>query len=286
MPRKHVTHYAGASSRIDFSDLSRLGPAYMIQPKIDGAYCHVHLDATGCIQRISSRTGRDYTGDRVSGLLGEFVGYPGSVLIGELEAHTTAGNKAAQEFGQRRVHLFDIAFGYDCQPLAHLPYSERRAELYRMQALIDTHGPGQSWYSSAHGIRDKSTGWFATKTARSTALTPIVPQVAPVAASELWDQVRAGKLEGLVAVAQSAPLGRRGAKRKCKPVRSIDALVMSVDSRTVLCLYGSGYFTVSKGSRNVQKGDMLEIRMDGWYDSTTPRFPRIERVRHDLMVDC
>jgi ATP-dependent DNA ligase len=286
MPRKNVRHYAGASSRIEYSALSKLGRAYMVQPKIDGAYCHLHLDATGCIARVSSRTGRDYSGDQVSHLLGQLVGYPGAVLIGEFEAHTTAGNQAAQEFGARRVHLFDLAFGYDTRPLHHQPYSERRAELCRMQALVDTYGPGQSWHHSEHGIRDKSTGWFATKSHRSTALTPIVPQFAPNATDELWDQVRAGRLEGLVAVAQNAPLGRRGAKRKCKPVRSIDALVMGVDSRTVLCLYGAGHFTVSKGPRNIQKGDMVEVKHDGFYDSTTPRFPRIERVRYDIMVDC
>ncbi len=286
MSRKHIKHYAGASSKLTPSALAKLGPAFMVQPKIDGAYCHLHLDATGQIARVTSRTGNDYTGASVDGLIGQFVGYAGAVLIGELTAHTTSGNLDAKTFGARRVHLFDMAFGADTRPLAHLPYSERRAELFRMQAAVDAFGPGQSWRQTRTAPQSKRSGRFCRKTHRGTALTPIVPQVRAQAASELWDQVKAGTIEGLVAVSQNAPLGRRGSKRKCKLDDTIDVLILGHDARLAGYLYGSKEYTVTRGKCKAQKGDMVSLKHNGFYPSGEPRFARIERIRHDLMVDC
>ena len=284
MPRKHVKNYSGATGRITHTELTKLGSAYMIQPKMDGAYAHVHLDRTGCITRISSRTGRDYCNDNVTGLLGQFVGWPGAVLVGELTAHTEAGNRDAQNFGARRVHLFDMAYGYGTRCMRELPYHARRAALLEMQAKIYayTYNP---WETDAHGKRDKRSGRFCNPVPAGITLTPVVPQVAPDSVSRIWDRVQTGELEGLVAVAQSAKIGARGAKRKCKLTSTCDAVVLDVRSRQVTCLYMANYFTVSRGKHDVCKGDVVEITHDGWYaGGKTPRFARIKRVRHDLVL--
>ncbi len=283
MPPRNRPHYAGASSRITRANLSRLGPAFMVQPKVDGAYCHVHLGPTGCIQRISSRTGRDYGDANISGLVGQFVGWPGAVLIGELTAHTEAGNREAKTIGCRRVHLFDIAFGHSTQPLAHMSYSDRRDQLCSMQAQVEAHGPGPTWTQTPEGARDLRSGRFSPQTLTGTALTPIVPQMRPCDAGEMWAKVDAGELEGLVAVSLRAKLGARGSKRKCKATQTIDAVVVGVDTRAVSCIYAGQVFAVSRGKRDLKPGDQVEVALDGWYESsTTPRFARIIRRRADL----
>lgn len=285
MPPRNRPNYCGASGTITPAAITKLGPGYMVQPKLDGAYCHVHLDPTGCIARVSSRTGRDFGPNQTGTLVGQFVGYPNAVLVGELTASTEAGIADAKAFGAHRVHVFDLAFGYDAEPLARKPYSERRAELHRMQAKVELYGPGQTWYRTEHGIRDRKTGNFTRKTHTGLALTPIVPQVPAKAADSLWDQVRAGKLEGLVAVSQGAPMGRRGSKRKCKQTDTLDVVVIGRECGSARCLYGALQFWVNIATRDVCVGDMLEIAHNGWYNGgTTPRFPRIVRRRDDLMV--
>lgn len=284
MSRRNRPNYAGASGTIKPEQLSKLGDTFRVQPKMDGAYCHVHLDGTGCIRRVSSRTGCDFGDAQTGDLVGQFVGYPNAVLVGELTAHTEAGIRDAREFGQHRVHLFDMAFGYDAKPMARLPYSERYAELHRMQTKVEMFAPGKTWIRSEHGYRDRRTKRFCKPLQRGTKLTPVVPQVRAKAADTLWDQVKAGELEGLVIVSQAAPLGRRGAKRKCKPFDTMDAIVLAVGAKSVRCLYGSTKFVVNRGARDVCVGDILEIRHNGYYAAGgTPRFPRIVRRRDDLM---
>jgi len=256
----------------------------MVQPKHDGAYCHVHLDRGGCIERISSRTGADYENGNVTGLIGQFVGYPGAVLVGELTAHTEAGNAEAIEFGARRVHLFDIAFGMDSRPLHDLPYGERRSELYRMHVAVESFGGGQSWTQTKCAPKSKRSGKFTRKTWRGTALTPIVPQFRPDACDDPWDMVKAGKLEGLVAVSQAAPMGRRGAKRKCKLTSTLDALVIRQGAKSVELLHLGQRFYVNKAKRALFAGDVVEVAHDGRYGDGTPKFARIVRVRHVLML--
>lgn len=285
MPPRNRKHYSGASGTIKPEDLAKLGPAHMVQPKMDGAYCHVHLGQSGCIARISSRTGRDFGPNQTGNLIGQFVGYPNAVLVGELTASTEAGIADAKAFGAHRVHLFDMAFGYDAKPLIREPYSERRAEMFRMQTKVELYGPGQTWTTSEHGIRDRRTGDFCRKSHRGIALTPIVPQVNARAADTLWDQVQAGELEGLVAVAQNAPMGRRGAKRKCKPVDTLDAVVVGRGPKTAECFHMGKRFLVNIASRDIVTGDVLEIAHNGWYaNGSAPRFPRIVRRRDDLVL--
>lgn len=284
MARTKTRNYVGASGTITPEKLTKLGPAYMVQPKMDGAYCSVHLGPTGCIARISSRSGADFGPGMTDTLIGQFVGYPGAVMAGELTGHTEAGNAEAESFGARRVHVFDLLFGNNSEPITQLPYSQRRKYLFEMQVKVDTYGPGQTWRQTPEGVRDKRTGWFTAKTHTGTALTPIVPQVAPQAASELWDRVQSGELEGLVAVAQNAPAGRRGAKRKCKPVDTLDVVAIHVGPRAVECLYLGKRFIVSKASRDICVGDMLELKHNGWYRDGIPRFARIVRRRDDLVL--
>lgn len=284
VPRTNIANYTGASGRIDIADVERLGSAFAVQPKHDGAYCHLELDAAGRIAQIRSRTGACYGQELTDGLLGEYVGAPHAVLAGELTAHTTAGNAEAERIGQRRVHLFDLVLGEGGQPVHDLAYETRRDMLWRMQTevveqsrreLVDVH----------ERARERATGRYTDRLLRGWQLTPIVEQVSVSRASELWDRALAGDLEGLVVVSRRAKARARGAKRKCKPVRTLDALVLDVGPRIATCLWGSTMFTVHKATRNVQRGDMLEIRFDGLYDTGLPRFPRIQRVRYDLMVE-
>ena len=286
MPPRNRPNYAGASGTISPERLAKLGNAFMVQPKMDGAYCHVHLGPSGCIRRISSRSGADFGPNQTGSLIGQFVGYPNAVMIGELTAHTEAGVADALEFGAHRVHLFDMVHGYDAKPMARMPYSERRAELFRMQTRVEMFAPGQTWRQESHGIRDRASGRFCSKTHRGIALTPIVDQVRAKHVGELWDRVQSGALEGLVAVAQSAPIGHRGAKRKCKLKDTLDALVLERGGKTALCYHMGAKFFVHIARRDVVPGDYVEIIHNGWYKGgTTPRFPRIGSIRDDLSLD-
>ena len=85
--------YAGPRSSIGLAKAARLPSSrWALQPKVDGRYAQVVLDARGSVAEVLSRTGRA-SAPAVPGLADACqVGAPWSILAGELTAHTEAGH--------------------------------------------------------------------------------------------------------------------------------------------------------------------------------------------------
>ncbi len=284
MSRRSLTDYAGAVGRLDIDQVSRLGSRFVVQPKVDGQYVHLHLDRSGRIASVLSRTGTAVPRQLVSRLLGAFVGWPGAVLVGELEAHTERGNAASKARGYRLVHLFDCIRAENGRYLGREPYSARRDALYRMQSEVVNLAPAVPW-TRDNGLRGRSgaSGRYCRATPTDWRLTPIVEQLPVARAGELWDRALAGETEGLCVVALDAPLGRRNAKRKVKPVDSLDAVVLSTD-RTghVLRVLGSEQVFAVGRVGDLDPGAVVEVVAEGRYGTGSLRHARILRGRGDL----
>lgn len=285
---KDRSDYSGARGRLTLAELEKLDPTrWSIQPKIDGAYCHLRCDSFGRVMAVTSRTGAEYSPAIVGGILGQYVGAPNCTLVGELEAHTEAGNRAASERGYRRVHLFDVVSDGK-RKLHRMPYQERRDTLWRIQSTLVAElleWRERPYFVDRNGrAHDPVTGDFCRTTPTDWRLTPIVPQLPPRRAGELWEQVERGELEGIVAVNLRAPLGGRGAKKKCKPVETLDCLVLSAGPRKMTVrTFGSEFLVTRPPSLDVAPGHTVEVAYEGWYErQRVPRFPRVLRRRDDL----
>lgn len=278
--------YAGAVGRLDIAKVPELGARFVVQPKHDGQYVHVHLDGRGRVERILSRSGQAVQRQLVSHMLGAFAGWPGAVLAGELEAHTERGNAAASR-GYRLVHLFDCIRAENGRYMGREPYRARRDALLRMQSEVVNLAPRLPW-DRENGLRGRSgaSGRYCRAVPTDWRLFPVTEQLPVARAGELWDRAIGGEAEGLVVVALDAPLGRRGSKRKVKPVETLDAVVEQVDR--------SGYILRVRGSRevfavgprqdlDVSVGSVVEVAHEGWYDTGVPRFARVLRERMDLV---
>ena len=286
--RFRPTDYAGAVGRLDIDRALRLGSRFVAQPKHDGMYVHLHLDRTGRIERVLSRTGAVVPRRQVSHLLGAFAGWPGSVLVGELEAHTERGNAAAEARGYRVVHLFDAIRAENGRYIGREPYAARRDALFRMQSEVVNLDSGLPWVKSG-GLRgrQKSSGKYCRAVPTDWRLTPITDQVPVARAGELWEKAVAGEGEGVVIVALDAPIGKRGAKRKVKPLETIDAVCLQSDpTGHVLRVLGSESLVVV-GPRQpvpVSVGGVFELAYEGAYGSGSLRHARILRSRTDVPV--
>jgi hypothetical protein len=279
--RVALTDYVGAGSRIDRDrGLELDADRWAYQPKHDGAYARVSLDRRGRIANVLARSGlplRD-----AADLIGVLAGPPDSVLHGELEAHTEAGNRIAQTRGWRALHLFDVTrhAGRDCSWLA---YGDRYDLMRRDRDQLEQAGVTNPWIVDDQGdAHDTRTGRYVKATPRNWTRLPIVPLVRNGAA--LWrEHVELGGGEGLVAVRLDAPARKRGAKRKIKQSDTIDATVVAVDARAAMLSYRGHMFAVSSRAGLCSVGDVVEVKHDGWYErSVIPRFARITRVRRDL----
>lgn len=282
MIRPHQLDYAGAVGRLSLDDALRLDRRrFALQPKIDGQYVRISLDARGCIARLFSRTGAIVpAGD----LEGAFIGWPHSQLVGELEAHTESGNRAAARRGYRCIHLFDCLRSGGVY-IAGEPYRTRRDHLLRMQSEVVNLGLDAPWLRDARGdFHSPATGRYIRPVPHGWRRAPVVEQVRSDRAGELWDRIMGDGGEGLVAVALDAPVGRRGAKRKIKPVEHLDCTVVSRGPSVATVEYGGQIFAVSiRGHAGAQVGSVVEVAHEGWYErQAVPRFPRVRRVRDDL----
>lgn len=279
--------YAGATGRLDIDAVSRLGRRFAVQPKHDGCYVHLHLDDRGRIARVLSRTGSPIPRRHVEHLLGAFVGWPGAVLVGELEAHTERGNRDAKRRGYALVHLFDAVRAERGRYIASEPYAARRDALFRMQSEVVNLNPDRPW-ASVSGLRGRkrSSGRYCRAVPTDWRLTPITEQLPVSRAAELWDRAVAGESEGLVVVALDAPLGRRRSKRKVKPHDTASAVCVSMDSTgSTLRVLGSKQL-VHLGPRQpvpVHVGHVYELTYEGRYGAGSLRFARVERERSDVI---
>jgi ATP-dependent DNA ligase len=285
MTRAALLDYCGARGRVAITEVLRLDPRrWAVQEKHDGSLAHVYLDSRGRIERLLSRSGRAFGPELVGDLVGAFVGAPDSVLVGELEAWSEAAGRAVEERGYRVCHLFD-AIRVGGRYLAREPYRVRRDWLYRGQSWAVQERGRAAFEVDGEGHAHDRQGRFCRPVPRDWQLTPIVDQAAPAHAAELWERASVGGAEGLVAVALDAPIGRRGAKRKCKPTRSIDAVVETADRKAAIVRWGGGSFVVSARARGLElvPGAVVEVLCDGFTErGSLPKHPRITRRRPDL----
>lgn len=281
--------YAGAVGSAARGDIAQLGARVVVQPKFDGAYARVHLDRRGRIERVFRRDGREFGAELAGHLVGAFVGWPGAILVGELEAHTEAANRIAATRGWRAVHLFDCIRAHSALYVAREPYHVRRDYLWRMQSEVVNLGCELPWYEDLHGARSRATGRFVEATPTDWRLTPIVPQRPARRADAAWDEwvaPGAEAVEGLVVVELDARLGARQAKKKVKLGQTLDCRVIAVDRFAAVVEYGGHRFAVSARGTvglGLRPGSIVEVLCDGWHEkSVTPRFARILRARSDL----
>ena len=301
--------YLGPTAPLSRADALALADGWATQPKIDGCYAVARTDATGRICSVVSRTGRELPeGAELHGIL---AGPPASVLVGELEAHTEAGAAAYARQGYRRLHLFDC-LALDGTSIAAEPYLARWGALHRAQSILEADGAARvaAWRDEpGHRrvvaltratappqprARDLTTGRMVRRIPHDLRCLPIIPlHRGHAAASELWREVEAGRLEGLVAVRLDAPAGARVSKRKCKLIDTIDARVLRVTGGVALLAWAGGTSAGGWARRpapfevparpGMTPGAIVEVAHDGWYGSGVPRFARALRVRTDLL---
>jgi hypothetical protein len=280
--------YVGARSRLSPAKLSQLTRSWVVQPKLDGAYCTAVLDSEGCIVDLVSRRRRSFAASILDEFLGCRIGAPNSILVGELEAHTEAANRQAAVRGFRCLYLFD-ALVLDGHQLNQLPYRLRRDALLRDRAQLElAAGDDRPWQTDVRGnFHSLNNGRFTQRCPRSWRRAPIIPQMSGHRAQQAWSEwVERDGGEGLVAVALQAPAGSRGSKRKVKATSSIDCTVVEVGKRsaTVHWLAAGTFFSVGTSpAAGLTPGSIVEVSHDGFYERTgIPRFPRLVRRRHDL----
>ena len=277
--------YVGATKRADLADVRRLGRRWVVQEKKDGIYVRVCLDSRGRVGHVFTRSDGEVHRNQLSGIRGALLGRPHAELVGELEASTEAGIKAAADRGQPLVHLFDCLHD-GTRSLASAPYHARRDALYRMQSEVVNYGPDAPWLRDADGrARERDSGRYTYEKLTDWRVAPIVPQSPLASLSDAWERVKSEDMEGLVLVNLDAKAGARNAKLKVKPYETIDALVVTAARTTIVCTWNGHPFTVgrTKAADGVAEGDVAEVRHAGWYSgSVTPRFPALVRVRRDL----
>jgi hypothetical protein len=274
--------YVGATKRVSLAEARRLCPRrWVVQEKHDGAMVRLHLDHAGRVRLAFTRAEREVPAAQLGAIRGALIGRPHAVLVGELEAYTEAGIKAAAARGQALVHLFDCLHDGE-RSLERLPYKVRRDALWR--AWVEAEERAFSVASGRPNCdrrkRDAS-GRFAGP--RDTALAPIVAQRPLGELEDAWGEVVVeGEREGLVVVDLDAPAGVRGAKLKCKPFETLDARAVAVARTTVTLEWRGALFNVGRGRHHVEVGEVCEVRHAGWYASGCPRFPALVRIRRDL----
>ena len=197
-----------------------------------------------------------------------------------MEAHTEAGNKAFEQRGWRNCHLFD-ALKVEDRDLTEEPYRLRRDALMRSIAALAN--PKQLDGDKVVGKRWRVRSGRWSCGPRDFRRFPVVENARISRADELWDQARAGAIEGLVVIALDAPVGKRRSKLKAKPVATIEGVVRQVNAKTVLVQSFGCSFVVSRRSGiDAQQGAVVECSFEGRYGDGTPKFARLVRRRIDL----
>lgn len=289
MTRRLDQLYAGAAGRTTLSRAAQAGARFVVvQAKLDGCFVLATTDGKGRIAHLYSRKGLPFSRH----LAAEFEGVrwaPDSVVTGEVEYMTEAANRCAAARGHRLIHLFD-ALRVAGRDVSSLPYAGRRDALLRAESALVNEDLDKPWREDELGLaHDPASGRYVRPVPRSWRRMPVVPQLPAHRAEAAWadwvERGEAGPVEGLVLVALPGRLGARGAKRKIKDTRSIDATVVSVGRHAVGVAWAGYRFTISAFGRaaELQPGQVVEVLHDGWHEAAVqPRCARIGRVRHDL----
>jgi hypothetical protein len=282
--------YAGPSSSLPPDRLASLDSRWACMPKRDGVYCTVTTDRRGTISNLLYRSGQLVSLTDADGLRGQYIGAPDATLVGELEAQTEASIRARTTRGYALLHVFDVA-RMDGRSLHSQPFSQRYGMLHQWQAAIECYEPDAAqaewWRRDVNGDAHDVTGRFCTPMRGALRRLPIVPLHRGTGAGRaLWDAyVEREGGEGVVACRLDAPLGKRGGKKKCRAVQTLDALVVSVGPRAAVLSYAGRTFAVSamcKAAQGMRRGMVAEVVANGWTEaSSIPKHARIVRVRAD-----
>lgn len=278
--------HAGAAGKIAYADIAQLSTStHALQPKIDGVYAALHTDATGCVYRVTNKRGRPLLVPEARQLTGLMVGEPDSTVVGELEAHTTAGKASASARGFAAVHIFDMT-RFRGASIERQPYRERRHRMMTTLCQLEQlFGPDSDWTRDANRrAHDKRSGRFCRKNPRSWRRLIEVPQISVKHASKLWDLANAGACEGIVAVALDAPAGATRSKVKIKPVDTLDCWVRVVGDDILVVQHRDQRPFKVKRVPGADVGDLVAVSHEGFYASGIPRFARVESIRRDLVA--
>lgn len=255
-------------------------------PKLDGCCARVRLDEHGRVASVMSRVGVELRDGRE--LLGIPLGFPDSILWGELESITEASHRAVATRGWRALHLWD-AERSDGRDLSSLPFATRHGELHRGQSYVEgerRHRDLRAARLDARGVVHDLAGRFAPHAApRDLRRFPVVPlALGPGAGPALWrEHVERLGGEGVVGARLDAPIGRREAKVKIRDGREIDAVIVALDTGAARLVWAGRTFVCSARRAGLQVGQVVAVKIDGWTERTsTPKHPRIVRVRPDL----
>lgn len=275
--------YCGARGRLDISAVAGLGPRFVVQKKSDGMLVRLHLDSHGRIAAATSRAGRDVPMTLLGELIGARCGWPGADLVGELMASSEAGVRKRATDGHASCVLFDCVHT-GSRPIHMEPYRTRLDALWRMQSETAQEAPALPW-SPVQGkrARRRVDGRYTAAVPTDYRLTPIVSSLPVTRAAELWDQVQAGVLEGIVVCALDARAGARNGKRKVRPWDTIDCTVIAVGPRQVTVTWGGQVFALGRGRHELAPGDVVECKHAGHYErGACPKFATIVRRRTDI----
>jgi hypothetical protein len=276
--------YCGAAGRITLHKARALGRAFVVTPKVDGAYCTARVAPDGALSHLWMRNGLELP----KNLMAEFRGIkwtPGLYVV-EAEVYTERANRLAATRGWRTLHVFDVLRIGDQQDVSGLPYAARRDALMRAEtAAIDAHS--EPWtLDEQRRAHDRKSGKFVPAVPTGWRRMRVVESRPAHLAEQAWiDWVERGDAEGLVVIATEARIGQRSAKRKLKTATSIDATVVSAGHPKYVGLDWGGVRWIQYWTRagELRPGNVVEVACDGFNERTNqPKHGRIVRPRPDL----
>lgn len=282
--RARPLDYAGASGRLTLEAAAKLGRGWLLQPKHDGCYATVHLDAKGRIAAIRSRSCANFPAAATGALIGARVGWPHSVLVGELEWGTERATRVRLRQGARLLHLHDVVRSYRGEYVASYPYAYRRHALQGMFSEAVNLDPLVPWERDRIG-RAKSglTGRYVPRTVQGWRLVEVVEQIGADHfddAWSIWGPNNDG--EGIVAVNNHASMGARRSKLKVKLTETLDCVVVSATRHALRVSWRGHTFAIPALEHGCDVGDTVEVAHEGWYErQVMPRFARMVRQRAD-----
>jgi len=280
MTRRKPRFYAGATSKLTLAEAGKLDSNWVISPKEDGAYCHVHTNRDGEVFAVTNRSGKEIKTD----LIGVQADLPHGIYAGEYSGYSEAGLSLRNSLGYEVVQLFDLV-QLDGRYVGELSFRDRRDLLYRARGKHQDESLDKPWKLDQLGnAHDLSSGRFKRQVPTGWRRMPVIPIYPVSQLDQVWTEyvVESGG-EGLVAINTQAKLGARACKRKIKPVDTIDVVALQVEPKKVVFDYRGELIVTARGKWPVEVGMVVEVSSPGWYKNGLPRHPYISRLRVDLM---
>ena len=292
------------------SELHSLSDDYkknlVYQFKVDGMYVELHGDEYGKCYKIIGKNNKHVADRRAYSLMGVKLGPPGTILIGEVDAHTEAGISSYEEKGFADCHIFD-ALRVGGKDLRKSTYRTRRDVVQRMLAeekeIINRED--RPYTKDGDGRTRNGMGRYCLAKGLSWRRLPFVKSYPISMLDEGWATVLDEGREGLVIVDLNGLIGQRNGKLKMKPTPEMDAVVVHVFSHNkphtamvgtyledwaqqallerVPVIGGTRLvFTVVTGNEKAEKGQVVSFNHSGVYGTNIPKHIRNVRIRHDI----